>query len=75
MLQKFIQQLVNNYPNDPSTPSIILSQVRGKWYVSVVRYRAPMGGLKEVLCNHMDVDFDKAIEECYNKWLDILSSE
>lgn len=49
MLEDIVKKIAENFPDDPSQPSLVLSVLKnGKYYGSVVRYTESFGGGKQV---------------------------
>lgn len=65
-LEALIEAIVNHYASDPSTPSVTLSCVNGRWYASIIRYREPYGEGKQVLAKCTDDTLLGAIQGVAN---------
>ena len=49
-MESLLTALVEQFPDDPSTPSVVLSKLpNGNYYGSIVRYSKPFGEGKSVL--------------------------
>lgn len=59
------------YPDDPSTPSVVLSVLKdGSWYGSIVRYSQKFGEGKNVLCRETAPSLSEVVEKLAKSWLD-----
>lgn len=54
MIQRCIDLLVDSFPDDPSSPSVVLSRLAEGYYGSLVRYEKAFGQGRQVLykCCH-----------------------
>ena len=68
-LEELVKSLVSKYPDDPSSPSIVLSYLedRQRWYASAVRYTERYGEGRVVVA--------RATEESLEAALGLLASE
>lgn len=70
LAETFLEAVTAAYPEDPSTPGIVVSflgRERG-YYVSLVRYSDPGGDGKRVMLRATRPSLDAALTECARKW-------
>ena len=69
MLETLVQAVVTAYPNDASTPGVLVSLLTsGDWYVAVLRYREKFGGGKYNVCSAKAKGAGDAIEQLAKDW-------
>lgn len=60
MLERMIDALCEQFAEDPSTPSVVLSKLKnGQYYGSLVRYTEAFGQGKQVLYKTMEPTLDE----------------
>lgn len=63
MLEEIVKKIAENFPDDPSQPSLVLSALKnGKYYGSVVRYTESFGGGKQVTFKTMKDTVDEVLK-------------
>lgn len=66
-MKDLVLSVVAAYPDDPSKPSVVMSYVDDRFYMSVVRYRERFGQGKQVVCKATGETLDAAAEELRRK--------
>jgi hypothetical protein len=59
ILERLVRAVVEQYSEDPTSPSIVTSWLGSQWYVSVVRYAHPYAEGKLVVVNCIGSNLEK----------------
>lgn len=71
LLQTLVAAVVNEFPRDPSAPSILISWLQRDqlWYASIVRYARAFGEGKTVVVNVKAASVGEALKRLAKAWI------